>query len=109
MSVALKSASARCSHLAASAVAGVDPPSRTFSDLTRLPSELGTHYRVKLKIPGATERLEPPISPDSLVEGDGCKLSVPLHGQAPAGALNKQPIARGGVAFRNLDVVNEPN
>ena len=32
---------------------------------------------MKLKIPGATERLEPPISPDSLVEEDEFELSVP--------------------------------
>src|SRR6516225_11903536 len=31
------------------------------------------------------------FAPDSALEGDGFELSVPLHGQAPAGVLNKQP------------------
>jgi hypothetical protein len=39
--------------------------------------ELGTHYRVKLKIPCATEPLDPPTSPDSLVEERGFELTVP--------------------------------
>ena len=49
------------------------------------------------------------FAPDSALEGDGFELSVPLHGQAPAGVLNKQPASRGGVAFRDLDVSNEGN